>query len=317
MESGRGGPKQVVLAGVPRCGTTLLATFLNAQQHCTFLGAYVDAFQQVADALAVRWDEPLAPGQRRTALLMIRDGFLRLHRPVLLQIGDFATLRELHERVLRDVASPNDRVIGYKNMLTADQVRRLLRETHVWCILVYRDPRDAAVSYWRRTGRGIEKYLDAWRAMVRLTQRVRHPRLVALKYEDMVHRPEETLGALGERLSLELRFDSAARFHTGAVEVPWSGNSGRAELRERFDAGSIGYWRACSTSPVVRYAQWFCRREMDALGYDSEPTCVNDRARFVIRSNAHHLESRLTAGVDWVRHRVIRRVSPVIRHDDH
>lgn len=307
------GGGRLVIVGLPRSGTTLMATLLGAQQHIHFLTDYFPAFTDAVHRLGKGWNGQLSPSERRIALALVRDQFLRVRHPVLVKVDSFSTLDELHGLVLAELASPNDVWVGHKLLMSPALLRATLSQTHLRCLLMLRDPRDAALSYFHRTGGGVERYLRNWCETVRLWRELDgHPNLMALRFEDLIGAPQPTLERLGQWLGMqldtevpELQFQRSRAHGT----VQWKENSAFQDVTARFDRQPIGRWRAQAHSPIVRYAGWVAARDVSALGYEAalelsarerlEFSCL--RALEVTESRAH---DSLTLVGQWVRRRL-------------
>jgi hypothetical protein len=293
--------RRVIIAGLPRSGTTLVATLLAAQPGITFLTDYFSSFADVLERLGKRWDGALSVSERRIALAVVRDQFLRVRHPVLVRANDFSTLDELHRLVLRELAAASDVWVGHKLLLGARQLRALLEQTDVYALVMLRDPRDAALSYFHRTGGGVERYLRTWCDTVRLWGALReHPRLLVLRFEDLVAEPERTVGRLGAWLGhaidprpAQLQFQRS-RAHGS---VGWQENSAFGDVKERFDAQSLGRWREREQMPLVRYASWVARSHLEELGYAAPGTPLSpaERLRFACLGALDTAEQRAHA----------------------
>jgi hypothetical protein len=310
--------KRVVIVGMPRCGTTLLATLLDAQQGCTFITDYVSGFHDVAERLAVRWNQPLDLPARRVALAVVRDQFLRLRHPVLVGVDAFSTLDDLHRLVLGELSDSTTRVAGHKLVLRSPQVRALLDQTSLDAILMYRDPRDAALSYWHRTGEGVESYLRDYKRMLRLARELEgHPRLFAIRFESLVTEPERALEPLSRALGLAIDPTIVSlKFRRGpaARALDWSDNSAFGDVTRRFDDAPLERWQKHPDSPVVRFAAWFCKSEIERLRYAPHPPLhARERARFAANAVTAAADHWLLAGAVRVS-KALRRAAPPIRH---
>jgi len=288
--------KRIIIGGLPRCGTTLLANLLNAQDGCTFVTAYLDAFEQLADTLRVRFDERLRTSQRKAALLKAREQMLVLRHPFLATPDDFQTLDGLHRLALADIAAPGDVVVGHKARLDPTRVERLLTTTDIHVVIMLRDPRDAAVSWWYRTGSAIEPYVEEWKRMVRYAWRSAHERVYILRFEDLVCAPENALRKLLDDVGLRFRVPPAltalrdAREGTGV----WLPNTAHADVTRVLDPAATRRWRDAVTSPVVRYAGWACRAELQGLGYDPmKQAPPAELAAFAAAQLSHRIAERL------------------------
>ena len=307
-------PRRLLIVGLPRSGTTLVATLLSAQAGIHFLTDYFSAFAEALERLQKRWDAPLSASERRIALALVRDQFLRVRHPVLVKQGDFATLDELHQRVLAELASERDAWVGHKLLLGPKLLRATLMQTDIRCLLMLRDPRDAALSYFHRTGGGVERYLRQWCETVRLWRELRdHPRLLGLRFEELVSEPERTLGRLGDWLGQ--RIDSAPielqfRRTRAHGNVAWKENSAFGDVTERFDRRSLGRWQVHAETPIVRYAGWVARAQLAELGYASSTAQVTSRERLrfacldALEAGEQRAYSTLGSTVRWLRQRL-------------
>jgi hypothetical protein len=267
--------KRLLIVGLPRSGTTLMATLLGAQRGVHFLTDYFPAFSEALARIGKRWDDKLSTSERRIALALVRDQFLRVRHPVLVKHDAFECMDELHRAVLDELAGEADEVVGHKLLLDARELEQALATSRVHCLLMYRDPRDAALSFFHRTGSGVEGYVRTWREMLaRWGGEASHPRLFLLRFESFIQDPAAALAALGAWLGLPLSLDvpelhfQRSRAH-GAT--PWRDNSAFADVRRRFDSRPLGRWKDELDSPVVRYASWATARELERLGYEPSP----------------------------------------------
>jgi hypothetical protein len=307
--------KRLIIAGLPRSGTTLIATLLGAQPSIHFLTEYFPAFTEASMRLQKGWNAPLSPGERRIALALVRDQFLRVRHPVLVKLDGFATLDELHVRVCEELGA-NDAWVGHKLLLGPDLLRATLEQTDLHCLLLFRDPRDAALSFFHRTGAGVEEYVRNWAAMARLWRKLReHPRLLALRFEDLLTDPERTAKTLGDWLGRELDLQvSALRFQRSRASgaTNWSENSAFQDVQRRFDRQPLGRWKSQPQSAVVRYAAWAARAAMPLLGYDPTQTQLlpAERLQFqclqALDSGERRAYSALNTSFRWLRQRLGR-----------
>jgi hypothetical protein len=309
--------RPLVIAGLPRCGTTLLSTFLAAQPGCTFITDYLGSFTDALGFLGVGWSTSLDLTQRRVALAKVRDQLLRFRHPVLVRPEAFATVAELHEAVLAELAQPDDLVVGHKLVLDAPDVEAMLQHTPCSVVVLYRDPRDAALSWYHRTGGGVEGYVERWRAMVRFLTRTSSPRLFAVRYEDMVEAPARTLTPLFEAVGLPLSVGHAELVFRGpGGRLPFRGNAGTGDERRAFDTRAVGTWRERSSSPLVRYVDAVTSREQRQLGYPAGPaTPRSERTRWQLHRAAHLASDRADAWWKRGRTELLARLAPPLRAD--
>lgn len=265
MEAPAADPVRLIIAGLPRCGTTLLATLLNQQPSCRFVTDYANWFRHARERLEVDWDTPLTLAQRRVCLALARDEWLRYRHPVLVATGDFSTLDGLHLAIARELQGASV-AVGHKALLDPTQMEAARSRTAIQLIVVARDPRAAALSYWHRVGAGIESYVDDWRRSVRYALEGGRG-ITFVRFEDLIEAPRDTLGRLTQLFGGEPVLPPTLRFDGATFSTEWSENSAFGDVKEAFDRTPLERWREHQASPIVRYADAICRAEMERLGY--------------------------------------------------
>jgi Sulfotransferase family len=315
-------PERLLIVGLPRSGTTLLATLLGAQPGIQFLTDYFPAFTDLRLRLAKPWNGPLSQSERRIALALVRDQFLRVRHPVLVKLDGFSTIDELHRSVLAELSSDKDRWVGHKLLMDAATLSATLAETNLRCLLLVRDPRDAALSYFHRTGTGVERYVRNWMETVRVCRQLEgHPQLLALRYEDLITSPAPTLNRLGQWLGLELDSEVPAlqfrrsRAHGG---TGWQENSAFQDVKRRYDPQPLERWRSQPDSPIVRYAGWAARTELGRMGYAGAASVgARERWRFAclraLEVGERRAYAQLQLSSQWLRRRLTLEKSPWAR----
>lgn len=290
-------PARVVTVGMQRSGTTLFATLLRAQPETSFLPDYLGSFLGAMAATNASWRSPLKAPARRTALAMVRDELLRFGTVLLLEADSFRTIDDLHREALRQLGGAGLRVVGHKMLLSPSGIERLLDETDVTAVLLLRDPRDAASSAQVRFGGGVERFVEEWRALASLARsHGTHPRLVVLRFEDLVAAPDAALARLGDALGIAFAPVGGPRTFVGrgGRESAWRENSSFGDLREDVDPAAIGRWRSCPDSPVVRYAAFRCGDLLEGFGYERGPRLGRvERGRLASHYAAHRLANGL------------------------
>jgi hypothetical protein len=314
MQPPRPGLQRLVIVGLPRSGTTLVATLLAAQSHIHFLTDYFPAFTDALARLRKTWNAPLSQSERRIALAVVRDQFLRVRHPVLVKLDSFTTLDQLHELVLGELASGADQWVGHKLLMSPELLRSTLSQTQMRCLLLLRDPRDAALSYFHRTGGGVERYLRNWCETAQLWRELEaHPRLLMLRFEDLVADPAATLHKLGAWLGMQLDTEvpelqfQRSRAHGSTA---WRENSAFQDVSARFDRQPLGRWRMQARSPIVRYAGWVARRELPRLGYEAPSQRLSARERLsfaclkALEVTEHQAYDSLALTGQWLRRHI-------------
>jgi hypothetical protein len=142
-------------------------------------------------------------------------------------------------------------------------------------VLILRDPRDvlASLNHGRGTdyaGRVKPTLFNVrnWRKSVAYALHLeQHPRFLWLRYEDLVHRPAESLGRIAELLEVEPFAQEIFRGQIrGRDGQPWSGNSSHT-VQAGIDSSSVGRHQELLPPGVARYVEAACWPELRFLGY--------------------------------------------------
>ena len=119
---------------------------------------------------------------------------------------------------------------------------RLKLMKNLFIIYVMRDPRDSASSFH---GRYKEQYYGDfryWKNFLPYYEKIKnHPRLIYVKYEDLVTDPDKIQSLISTRLPFLKSKDSFSNFHLHSNPSPNTSNALRG-LRKA-DSGRIGNWR--------------------------------------------------------------------------
>lgn len=282
----------------------MVSTVLAAQPRVHFATDYFSCFSTVDSRLHNNWSAPLTERERRFSLAVVRDQFLRVRHPILVSPGQFSTLDELHRLVMNELTSGTPKVIGHKLLLSASDLERTLASSSLHILLMIRDPRDSSLSFLQRTGGGVESYIANWLASAKLARRLaRHPRLLALKFEDLILNPKATLERLGRWLAVDVRHDVAQlHFRRNAAhgQVKWRENSAFGDVQSRYDTAPLHRYRSSPSASAVRYAQWATRSERWRWGYKEEltpPISRRERLEFLALRSLYHAQENLHTGV--------------------
>jgi hypothetical protein len=259
-------PRQVLVMGRPRTGTTLVANLLNSQP----------AFTVLSDLLSTPLMEghrrggfvhPLSAIERNRCLFAVKWELRATDRRLCLAPHGFRTLEELYSQALSALGQPADRVVGHKIAGLEQVLPRVLEQTDVHCIYVVRDVRDVVLSQWNVSPRGITLFVYAWKQGVRIARSLSaHPRLVLLRYEDLVADPAAAIRPVEALLGQPLRTDLDELRHDTA---PWIENSAFHDVERVFDPRPVGRWRRAPDHPLVLHAAWACAAELEQLGYEA------------------------------------------------
>jgi hypothetical protein len=285
------------VTGMQRSGTTLLDKLLHAHPQVSLLSQpfpllFVDAKRAFLENLGAVEQYPLAPlflesryrpadftrflarffwnAERLAGLFAKMEGFagqyhrwdetlLAEHLPSL----DGADLATVVTRLCQ-AAAPAE-ICGIKETTCEEFLPYFLERGYG--LLLLRDPRDVLASL--NGGRG-EAFagkrkptlfnLRQWRKSVAFALALEgHPRFLALRYEDLVTRPQEQLDRIAQVLGIVSEFDA---------DLPdWAGNSSHV-VHRGIGTGSVGTYSARLSPEVIAFVEAACHPEMHLLGYE-------------------------------------------------
>jgi hypothetical protein len=169
-----------------------------------------------------------------------------------------------------------------RNLYYLEEILALLPQARA--VVMVRDPRDVLLSQksrWRRrrlstgvratrrnalrtwAGYNPTTISLLWRSGARLAQRWRDdPRVVVVRFEDLLAKPEVVVAEVCEHLGLDFRPEM--------LDVPRVGSSHQPDRPEQrgIDPGAAGRWRTGLTPTEAWICQRITREGMAAQGYD-------------------------------------------------
>jgi hypothetical protein len=181
-------------------------------------------------------------------------------------------------------------VVGVKDLWIADLFPALARGyPEARFLMIFRDPRDVVASALgflsidpSQVGH-VLSMLRHWRKTVALAGLYAgHPdlagRIVAVRYEDVVHRPEPEMRRICSLLGVEWNtamtaVDAFRDYNSGGT---WRGNSTFEPALDRISRSPIGRWRGKIDPAVAALVELVCGAEMRVCGYPLESDPVDD-----------------------------------------
>lgn len=278
--------RRVFITGLARSGTTLLANLLNAQPQAK---VWSDALQApfIMAERSGGFARPLGPRERNVALSWLDFQLQGTPHRTALRADDFATVGELYQRVLEEVAGPTIKIVGHKINGFGPGTRvfgELLAQTDVRCICVLRDVRDVVLSQ-RNHIHGKATATDRWTRWAREAFALRdHPRVVVVRYEDLVTSPAAALEPIERLLGIRVALDLSELRH---IDQPWVENSAFHDVQRLFDPRPAGRWREHLADPAVREAAWRNASALATWDYPPFPEAFRRRER--LRFARHEL----------------------------
>lgn len=216
------------------------------------------------------------------------------------------TAAELFADALRLMASWSDGasaeadpVVAIKEVWTLEFARPLARAfPEARFLVIHRDPRAVLASLIELARRDPDQaahtvsYMRHWRKHMAVSHRLaKDPALsgciAAVRFEDLVARPESEMAAVYQFLNLPVSAVGAPRDRSA-----WPSNSSFADAGAGVDAGAAARWRTYLSPDVIAAVDYHCGPEMALLGYEPvDPS--GDAADGVLR---HVQEAHLRPG---------------------
>jgi hypothetical protein len=275
--------KRVLLFGEQRTGTSLLQALLQAHPAVDVLPPDFDLSTAVR-VFGLRPQQRLTPRQAHVLWQRMRS-----------------TLRERLPDTPPAALTSYDAMLTYRMALHAPEahvacmkfhgpfeaVNDLLALGDVWCLHIVRDVRDVLLS---RAYRG-EQQLDAWAlqwrdSSARMRALAGHPRVLSVRFEDLVRAHDQEAARIFSWMGVATtEVPTPARDAQGRPKLQ---NSSFGEL-SAFDARAVSRYQQHQALPLVRYAQWLCRLELQRWNYP-----VDSALHPSLAERAHFLRRRAT-----------------------
>jgi hypothetical protein len=293
--------RPVFVVGMPRSGTTLMQSLLNAHPNISiapethFLNKLVERDDNVEDNFRIFWSDYKERERFRNLNLDAE-----LMEALVRESGDFSYRNVFRTILIQYAASRNKSRWGEKTPSHYVHLERLL----TWfpkaaIIVVVRDPRAVCCSlisaYWRKDnqrlhrleGRNTRRFRrlhhDArtWQLHVQdlATRWMQDERLLVIRYEDLVSDPDSMLRRiltflnepfflepLEERREADVRtqFDDETR----RDKVSWR-QAHAARVSGPIDTESVGKWKRLLADREIRVVERVCEDGMRKMRYQS------------------------------------------------
>lgn len=186
-------------------------------------------------------------------------------------------------------------------------VPRLLAETDFTVIALVRDLRDVVLSRWTRGEEALDGVVSAWKRSARQLAELSHPRLLALRFEDLMSAPEQALRRVGQLLDREVSLEQ-----TIAATEAWShlrADSSHGDVRRPFEGVAVERWRRHGDAEWVKHASVVAADELRLWGYEVPRAPVGD----VVQAWRRYARAELLRGARVIATRARRRALPPMR----
>ncbi len=264
------GVKRLLVTGVNRSGTTMLANFLNAQPEVVVIRDFFKSLFWTSRQLHIeRIDQELGKRARNVLLAELKaeasgmgqSGFDRL-KP------DFSSLQELYYRGL-DVLSaqnPSAAVIGTKVTRCGMWMAELLAKTDLRIIHMTRDMRDVLLSAKNRfADYSLHHYLALYARDAAAARALEHPRLIKIRFEDLILEKDRIVPLISRFLGSTITTDLSSFSDRG---LSWNDNSAFHDVSQMFDPKSVYRWKEQPGAPEVLVTEVVYGKELREQGYE-------------------------------------------------
>lgn len=268
----------VFVVGMPRSGTTLLASMLDGSPDLA-MSPETDYFPNFWRPCQRQGCLDTPAGRRHFVARWLDSAEaarLRLSAPAMDRLRDALSgrpvgHRQILEATLRSYAAERGKPLwGEKtpdHVLYLERIQQLFPESRV--VQIVRDPRDVARSLdkvpWRRGN--LVHHVEKWRRCVG-ARPVDPARYRRVRYEDLLRDPEPVIRYLAE--FLEIHFDPAMLHPEQRQErifdsdnEPW-----KSKARRPLDPANAGKWRDAMTDRDRGLVSALAGPELRELGYD-------------------------------------------------
>jgi len=289
----------IFVVGNSRSGTTMLGRALGGHRS-VFTFNELHFFEQMwnpgSDPKMIGHQASVA---RVAKLLTIqRDGYYSQKKPgeyireaaaIVDQVSPPITAPALFDAFIDNELSKQGKPIGCdqtpRNLYYLDELLHLYRDAHA--VVIMRDPRDVLLSQknrWKRrklgaTGTPRSNALRTWAGYHPITisllwrsgvatgdRFTDHPRVTAVRFEDLVADPEGELCRVSDRIGLD--------YDPSMLDVPRVGSSHKQDRPDEkgIDPAASGRWKQGGlTQTEIATCQRIAGKFMEQHGYDLEP----------------------------------------------
>ena len=256
--------KRLLLFGEQRTGTSLLQALLHAHPQIDVLPPDFDLSMAV-NVFGLRPRQTMTPRQAHVLWQRMKSSLkTRLPDSMPSEITCYDSL--LAYRM--SLHAPGALVACMKFHGPFAAISDLLESDDVFCLHIVRDVRDVLLSRAFRGEQQLDEWALQWRdSSTRMRQLAGHPRVASVRFEDLVAAPARESARIFAWLGVP---NSEAPPALDAKGRPQLQNSSFGELTA-FDQRAVARYREHRGSPLVRYAQWLCRAELEHWRYPIEP----------------------------------------------
>jgi len=261
--------KKILITGYMRSGTTLLANFLNAQNNFLIYRDFLGSIRSALNILKIKsFLEDLDDRQKNILLSSLKaeswaigsNSMDNLHK-------DFSNLKELHNIAIHALnKNHNCEFVGSKVTNMGLWVPKLLNETDIYILYIYRDIRDVLLSS-KNIFFNYNLLRDMWSCKndIESVLKLKNKRLYILKFEDLIIDTDIVLKKISNFLDTNInRNTNLAKDR----KINWINNSSFHDIDNLFDKKACYRWRNYKDSKEVQYCEILIPEFIKKTGYD-------------------------------------------------
>ena len=235
---------EFLISGYLRSGTTFFANFLNSQKNIYVGTDFLQTIFRASHAINIKdFNKILTEREKNIMLSELKGEAIRFKVNWFENLNtNFSTLLELYNISLKEIKKQErKKVIGTKVTITGKWINKLLDQTNIKVIYLYRDPRDVLLSSKNRFAfYNYYRTFFEWKNDIENVISLSNKNLLILKFEDLVLDTNETLKKVEKFLEVDISIDKTHTSHSG---VKWTNNSSFHDIKKIFDPTSCFRWK--------------------------------------------------------------------------
>ena len=282
--------KQLLIAGFVRSGTTFLGNVINAQKGFEVNEGFIRTILKTARVMGIKsFETHLDEHQKNVFLASLKTEEQSLKKNLNLN-RNFSNLNELYHQIMDGMCKKGNKVIGSKVTISADWLNNILNETDTYIIYIYRDCRDVLLSSKNMFPEyNLLRFLINWRDEIKEVLKIRHKRLLMVKFEDLIMDSDNTLEKMSQFLGVEVkRLNNLPKNELKR----WMKFSSFNDINKLFDEKTCYRWKNKKESKEVKYCDILIPGLMGEIGY--KPNDVkNYKLFYKIKAKKDYLKANI------------------------
>ncbi len=261
--------KKILITGYMRCGTTLLANFFNSQNNFLIYRDFLRTIFLAPINLKIKsFLKDLDDRQKNILLSSLKDESWAIGSNSMDNLNkNFSNLKELHNIAIYALnKNHNCEIVGSKVTNMGLWVPKLLNETDIYILYIYRDIRDVLLSSKNRfSNYNLLRAMWSCKNDIESILKLKNKRLYILKFEDLILNTDIVLKKLSNFLNANInRNTNLAKDR----KISWINNSSFHDIDNLFDKKACYRWRNYKESKEVQYCEILIPKFIKKIGYD-------------------------------------------------